>query len=130
MKPLRVERFGETVQGVRLRGDPKVLAEPESFRVSFPGGDVDVVRCDDGSYWVHVRVDSAEDVKEEAAEVAGVVTDARVDYRERPTSGQLASDTYGGDTTLHALSFSRPGPYHLAVRVAVARTRPPSAPRP
>ena len=118
MKRLVVESMGETVQGVRLRGDPKVRPEPESFRVVFPGGDVDVVRCDDGSYWAHVRVDSDEDVKAESAEVVGVVTDARVDYRERPTSGQLARDTDGGDTTLRALSLGRPGPYHLAVRVA------------
>lgn len=118
MKKLEIVHLGDEVQGVRLRGDPMHRPEPETVRIAFPGGDVDVVRCDDGSYWVHVRVDSAEDVRTEVAAAAGEITDARVDYRGRVEGDQTARDTGGGDTTLRALSIGRPGPYHLAVRVA------------
>ena len=67
----------------------------------FPGGDVDVVRTADGDYWVHVRVSSGNDVKEESAEVEGKLVDARLDVR-----GQHASESDVGD-------FENPGAYHL-----------------
>ncbi len=107
MKKLEVKHFGDEVQGIRLYGDPR-SPEPESVRVAFPGGDVEVVRCEDGSYWVHVRVDSEEDVKAESAGVAGRLVDARLDVR-----GKHAADCDAGD-------FANPGLYHLAVRVARA----------
>ncbi len=101
VKPLKIERFGTDVQGIRLRGDPK-SPEPLHVRVVFPGGEVDVVRCEDGSYWVHVRVDSEEDVKGETAEHAGKLVDARLDYRDGRTITVAADPVF----------------YHLAVRVA------------
>jgi hypothetical protein len=115
VKKLAVEDFGTEVQGVRLRGDPKVRPEPETFRVVFPGGDVDVVRCEDGSYWVHVRVDTEKDVREERAEVVGTVDEAHVDFFERyPTLAEADA--------VRRLGLVPPevGPYHLAVRVTKA----------
>lgn len=113
MKLLPVERFGETVQGIRLRGDPR-SPEPESVRVRFPGGDVDVIRCDDGGYWVHVRVDSEQDVREERAEVAGRVVDVRVDYRRERGAALAASHV---EAQMQPIDIVKPGPYHLAVRI-------------
>jgi len=108
VKPLRIERFGDKVQGVTLRGNP-ASPEPETVRVEFPGGDVDVVRTSDGSYWVHVRVNRAEDLAAREGEiVAGRLTDARLDV-----TGKHASETDAGD-------FAAPGLFHVAVRVAVA----------
>lgn len=107
MNMLKVERMGDKVQGIRLRGDRR-NPEPDHVRIMFPGGDVDVVRTTDGEYWVHVRVDSPEDVKAESAEVSGRLVDARLDVR-----GKNASECDAGD-------FANPGLYHLAVRIARA----------
>lgn len=104
MKRLTVERMGDVVQGIRLRGNPQ-NPEPEHVRIVFPGGDVDVVRTQDGDYWVHIRVASPEEVLGEAAEVAGQLVDARLDVR-----GKHAGECDAGD-------FAHPELYHLAVRV-------------
>jgi hypothetical protein len=106
VKTLKVERMGDVVQGIRLRGDPELRPEPEHVRIVFPGGDVDVARTDDGSYWVHVRVDREEDVLGESADVVGQLVDARLDIK-----GKHASECDAGD-------FAHPELYHLAVRVA------------
>lgn len=110
MKRLRVVDFGTEVQGVELRGDPKSLPEPESVRITFPGGEVDVTRTTDGEYWVHVRVHDSEDVKASDGEKReGALKDARLDIRGKHTSECNAGD------------FANPGLYHLAVRVGVRK---------
>jgi len=98
MKRLKVVDFGTKVQGVTIRGD-KRNPEPESFRVQFPGGDVDVVRTTDDEYWIHIRVDRDETPR-------GRIVDARLDIK-----GKHASETKVGD-------FENPNLYHLAVRIA------------
>lgn len=105
MRRLKVVDFGTEVQGVRLEGDRR-NPEPESFRVTFPGGEVDVTRTSDDDYWVHLRVYENEDaVLTDGERVPGQVVDARLDIR-----GKHASETAVGD-------FDHPGLYHLAVRV-------------
>lgn len=104
MRALKIERMGDVVQGVTLRGNPK-NPEPEHFRVVLPFGDVDIARCSDGSYWVHVRIDSDEDVRGESSDVAGALLDARIDVR-----GKAASECDAGD-------FAHPDAYHVAVRL-------------
>lgn len=104
MKRLKVRDFGSKVQGVKLKGNRK-NPEPESFRIAFPGGDVDVVRTTDDEYWVHVRVNTPN--KSDADAVLGKLVDARLDIE-----GVHAGDTDEGD-------FSHADLYHLAVRVAV-----------
>jgi hypothetical protein len=105
MKPLRVEApAGAEVQIVRLHGNPK-NPEPVSLRVALPFGDVEITRCSDGTYWVHVRVDSDEDVRGESSDVAGAFQDARIDVR-----GKHASECAAGD-------FGHPDAYHVAVRI-------------
>jgi hypothetical protein len=108
MRTLAIERMGDEVQGIRLRGTRGCGPEPTHVRIVFPGGDVDVARCDDGSYWIHVRVDSEADVRAESADHAGKLVDARLDIR-----GKHASECDAGD-------FGHPELYHLAVRVKVA----------
>ena len=110
MKPLRIERFGDECQGICLRGDPATCPEPTHVRVVFPGGDVDVVRCDDGSYWVHVRVNRPDDAEVVTGDaVAGALVDGRADVRGRSTS-----DCDPGD-------LADPDLEHVAIRVAPAR---------
>lgn len=106
MRPLVINHRGGTeVQSVELRGDPRVCPEPETFRVMLPFGDVDVTRCTDGSYWVHVRVDSEQQVREEAAERAGSILGARIDAR-----GKHAGECSPGD-------LGHPDAYHVAIHV-------------
>lgn len=106
MKPLKIERMGDDVQGVRLYGDPKIQPEPLHFRVALPFGDVDITRCSDGQYWVHLRVNKPERSTFRAH--AGVVTDARID----------AHDKHAG--TLDASVLDDPQLYHLAVKLGPA----------
>ena len=106
MKRLKVQDFGDKVQGVKLFGD-RTDPEPESFRVAFPGGDVDVVRTTDDQYWIHIRVNTPErDMTPTIPTVMGQIVDARLDI-----TGKHAGDCDEGD-------FSHPGLYHLAVRIA------------
>ena len=98
---------------VAITGDPR-RQEPQGVRISFPGGEVELVRAVDGEgadYWVHVRV-----VKPGDSEVVvdgatpAILTDARLDIQGRHTSEVNVGD------------FGDPRLYHLAVRV----TREPS----
>jgi hypothetical protein len=104
MQRLKVTDFGSQVQGVTLKGDRR-HPEPESFRVKFPGGDVDVTRTTDDEYWIHVRVNRPENTIDED-EPNGRIVDARLDIVNKH-----ASQTKVGD-------FENPGLYHLAVRIA------------
>ena len=97
--------MSDEVQGVTLRGD-RNNPEPAYFRVRFPGGDVDVTRCTDGSYWVHVAVNRPGCGYNPEAP-SGKIIDGRVDV-----AGMHASESSAGD-------LSNPGAYHVAVRVAV-----------
>lgn len=112
----RVTKMGDEVEGVRITGNPRNL-EPESFRVAFPFGDVQVVRATEGvgcDYWVHVYVNNSRhgsyspdaDSGEYSAE--GVIKDARLDQTDKNSR-----DTNLGD-------FGRPELYHVAVRVGRA----------
>ena len=104
MQRLKVIDFGTEVQGVKLKGNPK-NPEPESFRVQFPGGDVDVTRTTDNEYWVHIRVNRPEiTIDEEAPN--GRIVDARLDIVDKHVA-----ETDVGD-------FENPNLYHLAVRIA------------
>lgn len=103
---LKIISLGSAVLGVRLEGNPR-KPEPDEFRVNFPGGDVSVVRCSDGTYWAHVRVDH----ENHGMFTTGVdkphrIVDARLDI-----NGIHAADVNVGD-------FKNPELYHLAVRIA------------
>lgn len=106
MRKLPVSDFGTEAQGIRLYGDPQRQIEPPSVRIAFPGGEVSVERTSTNDYWVHVRVNSQEDVMAEAADIAGKLTDARLDIHGTHTSLVNVGD------------FNDPNLYHLAVRVS------------
>lgn len=108
---LRIQAFGDNVLGVRLEGNPR-KPEPGEFRVAFPGGDVAISRCTDGSYWVHVarnRADQTDGLCSYGQ--VGALTDARIDIDGRHTSELNVGD------------FANPDTYHVAVRIAVDSTR-------
>lgn len=105
---LKITKFGESAEGIALTGNPK-SCEPDHVRISFPGGDVEVVRATDGAqpdYWVHVRINHKDHpmfVQDE--DLQGVLCDARLDQIDKS-----AKEAKLGD-------FNRPELYHLAVRV-------------
>lgn len=105
---LKITKFGESAEGIALSGNPK-SCEPAHVRISFPGGDVEVVRATDGEkpdYWVHVRVNkTGHGMFVPGEDTAASITDARLDQLDKS-----ASDANLGD-------FNRPELYHLAVRV-------------
>jgi len=104
---LKVLEFGDNVLGVRLNGNPR-NPEPITFRVAFPGGDVDIDRLDDGSYWVHIRVDHPEHpgYNPELCKFGpSHVVNGRLDV-----VGKSASEVDMGD-------FDNPELYHVAIRV-------------
>lgn len=115
MKLMKVERFGTKAQGVKFRGK-KENPEPASFRITIPGGEVEVNRVDllEGvEYWVHVYVHKPNDGGSTSdggraviGEVCGEIVDARLDIR-----GAHSANVDVGD-------FDHPDLYHLAVRVA------------
>lgn len=108
-KHLKIKKMGNNVLGVRLEGNPK-KPEPIHFRVTFPFGDVDIVRTTDNDYWVHVRTDHEKDGMFVPGETqAGRFVDARIDLH-----GKHANETDAGD-------FGNPAMYHMAVRVSPKR---------
>lgn len=64
------------VEGDRRRPEPTYVI------VKFPGGHVEVTRCDDGTYWAHIgRPDDRDNL---------VIHDSRIDYQFPLGTGQLA----------------------------------------
>lgn len=106
-RPMRAPVFriplGAEYAVCEIHGDPKRQPEPESLRIVFPGGEVNLTRCSDGSYWAHITRHESElgdDIRP-----AGRLVDARIDVR-----GKHASECDAGD-------FANPETYHVAVRI-------------
>ncbi len=103
-KHLRIQRNGTDAMLVRLEGN-KAKPEPSTFIVAFPGGEVEIARCSDDTYWIHLNVSNPTQFSR-GGPAAGRITDARLDIR-----GKHASDCNAGD-------FSDPNLYHVALKVA------------
>lgn len=105
---LKITQFGQSAEGIALTGNPK-SCEPDHVRITFPGGDVEVVRATDGAnpdYWVHVRINHKDHSQFTPGEdMEAVLCDARLDQIDKSS---VKADL--GD-------FNRPELYHLAVRV-------------
>lgn len=105
---LKIKKMGDKVLGVKLEGNSS-KPEPIYFRVSFPYGDVDIVRCKDGSYWIHTRVNHKECAPFDPENPAGNIVDGRVDH----------VDKSAGETSCGDLEDSKT--YHVAIKVAPAK---------
>lgn len=90
-----------------LFGDPNVKPEKPYTIIRFPGGDVEISRCEDGRYWVHVAV------REEEAEglSAGRIVDARVDFTGRyaDTENDALADIVCQRDAAHIAFLIEPG---------------------
>ncbi len=101
---LKIKSMGTDVLGVELEGNPN-KPEPIYFRVAFPFGDVDIVRCQDNTYWVHIRIDHENAGLNIRGEPRGKFIDARIDLTSKHTDECDAGD------------FAHPDMYHLAVKL-------------
>lgn len=105
---LKIESMGTAVLGVTLEGD-KRKPEPDSFMVRFPGGIVDIERCTDGSYWVHVIVNQKEVTIDREGPDSGAKY-ARFAEARMHMLGKATSKADLGD-------FENSGLYDVALRV-------------
>lgn len=94
----------EDAATIVIEGDRR-RPEPTYAIIKFPGGDVEVSRCTDGSYWVHIRR-----ILPGGHEPAGTISESRLDYERHP----LLS---GAPQTIESEDLLE----HLALRVRVAR---------
>ena len=106
---LKIKPMGSHVLGVELEGNPN-NPEPDEFRVMFPGGDISVVRCTDGSYWAHIRVDH----KEHQGFIPDYHRDARISSARLDIVGKFPQETNLGD-------FKDPDLYHVALKIEVVK---------
>lgn len=94
-----------TMQHIFIKGN---VAEPEpgEFYIHFPGGQIGVSRCSDGSYWAHLNL---EDEKEDGSgrEKKSNIIDTRIDCK-----GLHAGEMSIGD-------MARPDCYHVAIKIQV-----------
>ena len=104
---LKVKSMGDAVLGVKLNGTTKT-PEPESFRVVFPGGSVDITRCDDNSYWVHIARNIEDRCIGQDHIQPGYMIDGRVDIEGQHSGHELAN------------KIDDPMVEHVAIRVALS----------
>ena len=100
---LKIKPMGTKALGVTLEGNPN-KPEPEHFRVVLPFGDVDIVRCTDNTYWIHIRNNHPND-NSDPDRLMGKFIDGRIDLTTKH-----AVDCNAGD-------FGHPDMYHMAVRI-------------
>lgn len=105
---LRIKPFGDNVLGVTLEGDPK-RPEPISFCVKYPGGEVDIERCTDGSYWVHLIVNQKENVIRREGPDSGAIYGRFSEARMHSTNKHTSKANLG--------DFANPGLYDVALHV-------------
>lgn len=102
---LKIRSLGDNTLGVTLEGNPK-KPEPESFRVHFPGGHVDIMRNGANDYWIHIGVNQAGMIAHRGiVEPIAHVEEARIDVWTKPMN-----ETEQGD-------LGHPDFYHAAFRV-------------
>jgi len=75
----------EAPRRIQLFGDKTRKIESSQHIIEFPGGAIEVSRCDNGEYWAHliVNCDFAMDDIEGREHAIGEVVDARIDDNER-----------------------------------------------
>lgn len=96
---LKLEKFGSGYSGLRLHGDPK-RPEQDQIGIKFPGGEVFVTRCTDGTYWAHIEAERQWDIDlPEYGETIGELVEERRD---------TTHEVYGAKFYHFAAKFKRP----------------------
>jgi hypothetical protein len=89
-----------TAKVITLYGDKTRAIEPAQHIINFPGGSVEVSRCEDGTYWAHIARNRADN---HPPGEAGVFL-----------AGRMDSD--GPDAT-RPITIDDTGIYHVAIRI-------------
>lgn len=78
----RVWQFDKAPRRVKLDGDKSKKMEPAQHIIEFPGGAVEVSRCDDGTYWAHIIVNNQKTIDDTEGRVSafGELVEDRIDY--------------------------------------------------
>jgi hypothetical protein len=92
-----------TAKTLHLYGDKTKAVEPAQHIITFPGGSVEVSRCEDGTYWAHIARNRADN---QQPEDVGVFLDGRTD-----------SDSEG---VFAPVKIEDRGIYHVAIRIGMA----------
>lgn len=91
-----------TAKTIHLYGDKTKAIEPAQHIITFPGGSVEVSRCEDGTYWAHIARDRGQSAEADG----GVFLDGRTD-----------SDSEG---VYAPVTLEDKGIYHVAIRIGMA----------
>ena len=89
-----------TAKTIHLYGDKSRAIEPAQHIIIFPGGSVEVSRCEDGTYWAHIARNRED---QHPPDKVGVFL-----------SGRMDSD--GPDAT-RPVPIDDTGVYHVAIRI-------------
>jgi len=122
---LKVKKFGTNTLGIELEGNPK-KPEPDNFAVKFKGGEVQIVRTEDGDYWIHVIAyasDSSYFQRCDDREL-GAITDSRANVLPRSEGGMISNISVRISTKqlgfLHPESLEHPEILLAQLREAIA----------
>lgn len=76
--------FGKGPKKTKLLGDKSKKIESTTHIIEFPGGAVEVSRCEDGSYWAHIIINRVfgQGDADGMTTALGEITDTRVDYED------------------------------------------------
>jgi hypothetical protein len=85
-----------------LYGDPTIKIEKPYTILLFPGGSIELSRCEDGTYWLHAATH-----QDLPSDPMAQITEARID-----ASGRYCD---GGNAALQA-ELDKGGVYHIAFR--------------
>lgn len=75
-------QIDEAPKRITLLGDKTKRPEPAQHIIEFPGGAIELSRCEDGNYWAHIivnrdrAIDGCEGLQACRAEIVG----SRIDY--------------------------------------------------
>jgi hypothetical protein len=92
-----------TAKVIHLKGDKTKAVEPAQHIITFPGGSVEVSRCDDGTYWAHIARNRAD---QHPPDDVGTFLDGRMD-----------SDA---PSVTRPIPITDEGVYHVAIRIGKA----------
>lgn len=96
-----------TAKVITLHGDKRLKTESAQHIINFPGGSVEVSRCEDGTYWAHIARNRANN---HPPDDVGTFLDGRMDSDGPEANGPIPIEDAGV--------------YHVAVRIGMAKGAP------
>lgn len=82
-----------TAKNIHLQGDKRIKTEPAQHIITFPGGSVEVSRCEDGTYWAHIARNRADN---HPPDDVGVFLSGRMDGEGENVTRPISIDPADG----------------------------------